>query len=106
MFKKMISFLKQENPTIVDFKDGTYGIRKKDRWTNYYEYLDLQDISSSSSYVNWRCIIHRNYVYDWCTDSSIKHVYDIHTSLTRLLNNKVECVKLTQEQIDKLLEKG
>lgn len=98
--------LKQEQPTIVKFEDGNYGIRKKDRWTIHYAYLDLQDISSNSSLVNWRTRMTRSDVYNWCTHGSIVHVHKLYTKLRRELGKKVNCIELTQEQIDNLLEKA
>lgn len=103
MLKQM---LKQEQPTIVKFKDGNYGIRKKDIWTIHYAYLDLQDISPNSSVVNWRTHMTRGDVYNWCTHGSIVHVHELYTTLRRQLDKKVNCIELTQEQIDNLLEEA
>lgn len=103
---RIIAFILPEKPTIVEFADGKFGIRKKLPISNLYFYLDIMDYEGTRPTVNWRYSLHRDSVYSWCARSSLGEIKKVHERLTTFGHKKkkhVNSIKLSQEEIDKRL---
>lgn len=86
----------RNNPTIVKFADGKYGIRKKILFIPVY--LDIMDIRNSNNLVNWRSGINTPRVYSWCSTDSIAEANSI---LKHIIETKktVKVKVMTEEEI-------
>lgn len=86
MIKKAIEYIKHESPSIVEFPDGQYGIRKKESYTSSYRFLDIQDFNNGRT-INWRVSMHLSDVYSWCTHPVFDTVYNAHKQLCEKQKN-------------------
>jgi len=104
MIKKAIEYFRHENPSIVKFSDGKYGIRKKERLTSSYIFLDIMDFTDTNqSEVTWRVSINLDSIYSWCTHSDFDIVHKVHKKLCEKQKKSVISSRLSEEEINKLV---
>lgn len=101
-FAKAKIFLSKEEPKIVRFQGKKYGIRKKNRFREEYQYLDLIDIQDSKE-TNWRSTITCDRIYSWCSSNCIVYTKEAFEKYQDLVQNRISSTPVPKEELNRLL---